>query len=195
MKKFTISLFFFILTCVNYNALCQDKQIEGFFGIKFGTNKQSVIDTMLARGSAIDTSNNHIKPLWSDNITTLYFKNVTYRQKKVSLFFVELVNNKVFGIYFTFLPDQNAEIIDLYNETVNYISEVYGKGDSFKKFNAPFRDGDFQEIIAIRTGNAIYATRWKIGLNRFNVSISHNPVSVLINCSDGALTAEAYAPK
>jgi hypothetical protein len=161
------------------------KPIEGFMGIKFGSSKAEVIAAMQAKGltqSQID------KP------DILIFNNPVLGTKTASAMSVLFVNDKAFEANILFTPDADDHAIIFYNNLVDDINSVYGKGEDHKDFRGSFKEGDGYELTAIQGGDADYYTTWRSGTNRIKVKISVKLTTVLIYV-DNTLSDENDAQK
>src|SRR5581483_6987501 len=123
----------------------------GFLGIKFGSSKAAVIAAIKARGGIINKAGN------ADNLA---FDNVTFAHRKVDFLVVRFVDNKAFEADFTFTPQDDNHAIEYYDNLVNDVNEIYGKGEATKKFSDPYKDGDGHEMSALMIGAADYSTLW-----------------------------------
>jgi hypothetical protein len=137
---------------VSLSLRAQEKEIDSFLGIKFGATKAEVLRAMTARGSILDTKEN------TPDIQQ--YKNVKLGFRKVDLFSVRFVNDKVFQADFYFLAPLEAQTIEFYDKIVEDVNDVYGKGNAYKTFKTPYEDGDGYELTAIKTGKATYRTYW-----------------------------------
>lgn len=153
MKKLTLII---LLIAVCFEIKAQEKQIDSFLGIKFGSSKAQVLKAMSARGSTLD--------LAKSNGDFQNYKNVKIGTRKVDVFSIRFVDDKVFQADFYFIPELEAKTIDLYNDIVEDVTNVYGTGSPFKNFQHPYEDGDGFELSAIKLGKATYNTYW----NRIN---------------------------
>lgn len=163
------------------------KPIDGFLGIKFGSSKADVIETMKLKGATIDSDNP------KNEIVT--FNNVSLGHRQTVTFFVRFVNNKAFEADYFFDPGLEAKTIEYYNELISDLTDVYGKGQSFKNFKDPYKDGDGYETTAISSGNADYVTFWEDANNNKNsISLKIQPnFHVKLIYQDAVLVQEAIA--
>jgi hypothetical protein len=131
------------------------KPIEGFLGIKFGTGMAAVNAAVIAKGGVIDKANSTRE--------SVIFRNVKLGHREAASFIVRFVNDKAYEADFLFLPGQDARTIEYYNELVNDINEIYGKGEPEITFKSPYseKDNETNKIVAIRNAMAEYKTYWE----------------------------------
>ncbi len=160
------------------------KPIDGFLGIKFGSDAETVKAAIKAKGGIFIVKSS--KP------DLLEFTGVKLGHRTASVFGVKLIDNKAFEADFFFDPDLQAKIIDEYNALGSDINEVYGKGESTKTFKSPYADGDGFELTAIKSGNADYQTIWRSGDNTISESIDDD-LSIELSYQDGPLIDQAIS--
>lgn len=148
MKRYLL----IVLLVSSFTLRAQEKQVDSFLGIKFGSSKSEVLKAMTARGSVLNSK--------ESKADVQNYDNVKIGNRRVDLFSVRFVDNKVFQADFYFIPKLEANTIDFYNEIVQDITLVYGAGDSFKNFQKPYEEGDGYELTAIKLGKAKYKTYW-----------------------------------
>jgi len=139
------------------------KPIDGFLGIKFGTPRAAVIAAIRAKGGKLSKES---------TADVLAFTDVRLGQRETDLFFVRLVNNKVYRAEFTFKPADDYHAIEYYNNLVTDLNGVYGKGESTKKFTSSFKDGDGHEVGALLIGAAEFYTVWESSTNKNLINAS-----------------------
>lgn len=184
MKK-TLLIAFLLIPLIGFTQTT--KPIDGFLGIKFGTSKAAVIETMKSKGAAIDSDD--------PSNETVTFKNVSLGHRQTVTFFVRFVNNKAFEADYFFDPGLEAKTIEYYNDLLSDLTDVYGKGESFKNFKEPYKDGDGYETTAIASGKADYVTFWEDAANNKNsISLKIQPnLHVKLVYQDAVLVEEAIA--
>ncbi|WP_461451088.1 hypothetical protein [Mucilaginibacter sp.] len=161
------------------------KPIDGFLGIKFGSTKAAVIAAIKARGGKVNTNGD------ADNIA---FDNVSLGHRETEIFFVRFVDNKAFEADFTFTPADNNHAIEYYNSLVSDLNDIYGKGESTKKFTAPYVEGDGHEQGALVLGAAEFNTYWEASNdNAINASIEKEDLTLTVKLvyQDAALFSQA----
>jgi len=181
MKKLT----FITLLLIPLLGMSQTpKPIEGFLGIKFGSDAATVKAAVKAKGGVLVAS--------KSNAEELKFTGVKLGHRVSTLFAVKLINNKAYEADFVFEPELEAKIIDEYDALASDLNDVYGKGKASKKFKSPYTDGDGFEITAIKSGNAEYQTFWESGENTLAEEIDSD-VLILLTYQNGPLTDQAIA--
>ena len=109
------------------------KPIEGFLGLKFGSNKAVILAAMKAKGAVLDKTNSD-----ADN---LFFSNTKLGQRLADIFIVKFVNNKAFEAYYIFKPEAEGKILLEYNALVADMTRVYGDGKGTYKYTSPYKEG------------------------------------------------------
>jgi len=161
------------------------KPLEGFLGVKFGSSKADVIAALKARGGVISSSSTD-KAVICTNI-----KLGTRLSEQLNIYFF---NNQMFQGTFYFKPDHDDDVINDYKALVNDISEVYGKGKSTADFKPPYKNGDGDEILAIKSGDANFYTNFRSDNNLLQIKILSTKdynVYVLASYYDNTLVAQA----
>lgn len=139
------------------------KSIDGFLGIKFGTSRAAVLAAVKAKGGKLAESS---------EADGLAFTNVHLGQREAAIFIVRFVDGKAYRAEFTFEPEDDYHAIEYYNGLVNDVNEIYGKGQSTKKFTSSFVEGDGHEVGALLIGAASIYTIWQSANNNLiNASI------------------------
>ncbi|HEY8928587.1 MAG TPA: hypothetical protein VIM55_05330 [Mucilaginibacter sp.] len=139
-----------------------NKPIEGFLGIKFGSSKADVITALKARGGVLSTKSTD---------KAVYFSNVklgTRVSEQLTIFFDD---NKMYQGSFYFKPEHDDDVIGDYKALVSDVSEIYGKGKSTADFKPPYKNGDGDEVQAIKAGDANFFTDFKSGNNLLQITI------------------------
>lgn len=163
------------------------KPIEGFLGLKFGSNKAVILAAMKAKGAVLDKTNSD-----ADN---LFFSNTKLGQRLADIFIVKFVNNKAFEADYIFKPEAEGKILLEYNALVADMTRVYGDGKGTYKYTSPYKEGeeDGDTFIGLQAGKIDYHTLWvDANSNSVEVRISTN-MTVDLNYQDDKLTTEAIA--
>lgn len=160
------------------------KPIDAFLGIKFGSSKLAVINTIKAKGGIIDKQNTDAEQI--------AFSNVKLGDRESVGLAVRFIHNKAYFAIFVFKADAEAQTVDYYNDLVKEITGVYGDGQATKEFKSGFKDGDGHEVIAIQNGYADFHTNWFSNKNSIRVAID-NELFISLSYMDAALNSEAEA--
>jgi len=163
------------------------KPVDGFLGIKFGSSKEDVITALKARGGVLNNSSTD---------KDVYFTDVKLGPRASESLTVSFVDNKMYFGAFYFKPDHDAEVFADYKALVNDIAEVYGKGKSTADYNSPYKEGDGDELQAVKAGEAKIFTDFKSDKNLLQVKIKSTKdydVYVIATYYDNTLLAEAQA--
>lgn len=166
----------------------QTKTVDGFWGIKFGANKQQVIDAIKAKGGTLDVKSTTEK--------SLVFDNIRFAQRKAYFLIIKFNNNKFYEAIVTFKPDE-SDLINEFETMAKELSNSYGEVEVYRNFKSPYEEGDGYETQAIRMGKADYAAFWKT----VNAQNDNNYVSlritkdmlVRLGYQDGTLVKDAIA--
>jgi hypothetical protein len=180
MKK-TLLIALLLIPFFGFSQTQTIKPIEGFLGIKFGSNKADVTAAVKAKGGVLSPENS--------TATMLAFLNVPLGTRSASYLCIFFVNDKVFEATFFFKADVDDHTINYYDNLVNDINGVYGTGNSVKTFSSTFKDGDGYEITAIQEGDADYTTKWVSDKNSIAAKITVK-LLVTLNYVDHTLYAE-----
>lgn len=159
MNKFLTILFLLLPICV----LSQDNHISGMLGLNFGLSKEDVIVKMASKGYSL-------RPEKKDYLSFNNVKFGAFEYCNVAFYFI---NNKFYQGLILVAPNLDAQILDLYKDINNELSKKYGKGEAINKFEEPYKEGDGQEVSAIKLDKAKYYTFWtadKIGSIKTTVS-------------------------
>lgn len=145
------------------SVLSQDIHIAGMLGLNFGLSKEDVIIKMKSKGYSL-------KPEKKDYLS---FNNVKFGAFENCIVAFYFINNKFYQGLVLVAPSLEAKVLDLYKDINNELSKKYGKGEAINKFQEPYKEGDGQEVSAIKLDKATYYTFWTtdaIGTIRTTVS-------------------------
>lgn len=177
-------LIFLCLVFLPYGLSAQIKPLDGFMGLKFGTSRSVVADALKAKAGVIDLENSNEK--------VLVLKNFVFANRKSYFMIVLFFNNQMYRAAVVFKPSVEAKTVELFDELVAEISEVYGEGQVYRNFKTPYKEGDGYEVTAIKTGHASYSAFWFVNSsegrkNGISLTIDEN-ASVTLTYEDGELT-------
>jgi hypothetical protein len=159
------------------------KPIEGFLSIKFGSSKADVMAAMEAKGGAL------IKGSTDDN---LFFSNISLGHRAAQAFEVKLFNDKAYFGAFIFQPENEASTLGFYDNLVNDISDVYGKGKATVSFKDPYKFGDGNETQAISLSEGHMFTDWHSDKNSIQVNVT-TKLKVVLMYVDNTTDEQAKA--
>jgi len=128
------------------------KPIDGFLGIKFGSDIETVKKVMATKGARLVAD--------SSSRDVLLFDDVTFENRKNVQVFVKLVDGKAYEADLGFPTEPLNKSVEFYNNVVKEFNETYGIGLVTRNFKSPYIDGDGKELEAIKTGNAQIFTIW-----------------------------------
>ncbi|HTK21823.1 MAG TPA: hypothetical protein VL442_20040 [Mucilaginibacter sp.] len=165
------------------------KPIDGFLGIKFGSTKQQVITAIKARGGVLING--------APGANALSFSNVSLARRKSEMLRVKFVDGKAFKAGFMFKPQDDYHAIEYYNDLINDLNAVYGKGESTKKYSSPASESDQNQMGDLLVGSAEYSTYWdaadKNFIGLFIVKDDDDNLIVSLSYVDAALSDKADA--
>lgn len=164
------------------------KPIDGVLGFKFGAKALDVKNTITAKGGILNISE-------SNYPSSLKFTNVSLGHVKAELTGVKFIDGKAYEVGFIFRIDEGAKTIDVYNDLVNTLTGVYGKGITTRTFKSPYADGDGNELEAIKSGNADISTAWVDKDNAIQIKIVSQPLVIMLTYQDGKLAQLAINQK
>ena len=161
------------------------KPIDGALGLKFGSNKATVIATLKARGGK----------LVQNEADALAFGNLSLGHRKADIFIVRFSGDKLLEIDFTFKPQDDNHVIEYYNNLVADINDAYGKGKSTKKYAPTYSESDENQINDLMVGAAEYTTVWEsTNSNVIQAAIekdNNSDLNVTLTYQDDALVSKA----
>ncbi|HTD41580.1 MAG TPA: hypothetical protein VK671_13215 [Mucilaginibacter sp.] len=131
------------------------KPIDGALGIKFGSSKAVVIAALKARGGKLSMSNAH----------AVAFDDISLGHKKADLLIVKFLDDKLLEIDFTFKPQDDHHVIEYYNNLIADINNIYGKGESTKKYAPTYSESDENQLNDLLVGAVEYTTLWQAANN------------------------------
>jgi hypothetical protein len=164
-------------------------ELTGALGLTFGMNKASVKAIMIDKGGVFDVSN-------SDS-TTLMYTGVTMGTKNPDMVVCNFINNKLYKINILFIPVSELYTQEIYDELEAIITSKYGEPESIRKFKSFYKEGDGNEMDAVKTGNATIASNWLKFNNDSKISLEIKPLNfevfVVLSYEDGTLKKEVNA--
>jgi hypothetical protein len=159
------------------------KPVDGFLGVKFGTNKAEVVAAMQAKGGKFDGV---------DKSGALYFTGLSLGHRQIKIMVVKMFKDKAYYAALFFEPENEASTIGDYNSLASDISGAYGKGKPHVRFNDPYKLGDGLETQALAASEGQMYTDWQSGTNSIQVKIT-TKLQVLLIYSDDTTDALATA--
>ena len=161
------------------------KPIEGVLGIKFGASRAEVTAAVEAKGGKkMDVTNATPNQLVFNGLT------LGHRVPEYALFSFD--DDKLAGCMFILKPDNEPALLTDYNSLVSDIAEIYGTGKPVKQFKSPYKDGDGDELDAIRGGYATIFTNWESDKKTIQISIL-DKMELRVFYVDNVLFAEIEA--
>ncbi len=151
-------VFFIILFFIPFLTFSQTrKPITGFLGVPFGSSVEKVKTEFANKGAHFAKD--------SSSADYLLFTNINWQNKKNLYLFIKFVDDKAFEAALIFYNDIGGKAIENYNNVVKLVNEVYGAGQSTKKFTSPYYENDGKEAQSIAEGKADYYTFWTDATN------------------------------
>lgn len=188
MKKVYLLL---LMLCMFVSGYSQSKDtLNGFFGCKFGSNKQTIKSIMTSKtGSKI----------YSENDNSIIFTGVKFAGHKANVIIFQFINNKLHTAKVLLSSTYESGVIDLYNDIKNGINEkYYVTDDDYERYDEPYYKDDGYTISAIKLGKANFSAYWDFSNpksdkeednNTISVEITQS-LSVIISYQDGVLINE-----
>jgi hypothetical protein len=180
MKKIII---FSLLIILPFTIIAQ-QEMNGALGLIFGMNKENVKSTITNKGGTYKVINE----------SSLTITNLKMGTKMPIIILARFINNKLFEIEVIFLAILESKTQELYNELQAIIENKYGKGESLRKFEGIYEDGDGFEMQAVRKGYATIITFWSDFKNNNAISLEiacdNDIVVVKLLYQDGVLINE-----
>jgi hypothetical protein len=149
------SLILITFLLIPFIAVSQtNKPIDSFLGVKFGSSKSEVVSALKTRGAALSESDS--------DASRSVFGNVTLGHQEAKYLAVSFVDEKASDATFMFKSDVENKTLELYNDLVKSITEVYGAGKTTKRISAIYSGTDISgnESLLIKSGDADYNTTW-----------------------------------
>jgi len=180
MKKvFAVCLCLIPLLAISQNF----KPLKSLALIKFGTGKKTVVATIKA-----------IHGVWNVQYSRpqyYVFSNIAFDKNAKSLFIVKFTNDKAYEADYIIDVPPHTNVLNYYCGTIQKINAVYGRPKSSKQFQPPCKDGDVNDINAIKAGFAYYSAYWPAGEDSIIISIDAR-LHIILSVQDNKLTDEAY---
>ncbi len=149
-------------------AWSQTKVVTGVMGLKFGSTPLQLSALAKSKGWVFDVNSSSVK--------TKVYNTVQVAERNTILATFDFINGKLYQASFYF-SETETKTIGLYDQISTELNDVYGEPDCYKLFKSPFKEGDGDEIKAIKGGYAEYECYW--GMTKSNP----NGVNLKINSS------------
>ena len=185
MKKILFVVSLFLIPFCGFSQTT--KPIDGFLGVKFGSNKLTVIAALKAKGATFDKN--------SSDAGNLTFRNATLAHRSVHGLIVKFVNNKACQAVFIFNPDVEAKIIEEYKDLTTDISRAYGEGQATNNYKYPYKDGEelSDTLVGLSAGKIDMSTVWfDAKKNAIGIEITTD-MTIDLKYEDSKLMDEAIA--
>lgn len=144
-----------LLLLLPFGVLAQlNKPIAGFYGLSFGSKKDSVISALKARGAVnID----------SVNADFISFTGMKFGNREGDFFGLRFIDGLFFEGIVAFVVKQDPQVDSEFTAIRNDLTSVYGNGKSYSHFKSPYRIGDGYESTAIKGGYGKLMHAWHEG--------------------------------
>lgn len=184
MKKIIV-LACFMLFAVN--AIAEERTLDGFWGIKFGTSKVEGKKIMASKGLKLDTSRS------SKDILIYY--DVKFGGRDAVAVGLKYDKNRFYDAKVFYRTPLDAKTLELYeNVKADINTKYYTTNLDDKSFKYPYSEGDGHEITAIKLGLAHISALWQFERsdgekNLIVLEIKEN-LMIFINYIDGKISDE-----
>lgn len=163
------------------------KPIDGFSGIKFGSNKITVLAALKAKGGVLDKENTEKDYLAVDHVKI---------GTRVASLMVKFVNDKAFEADYLLDPEVEGKLLELYKSVNEDITSAYGdKKDVSTKYKAPYKEGEDEALtlLGLSAGNIDFTTTWSDSAdNTIQITITTEMI-VKLTYQDSKLVKQAIA--
>lgn len=187
MKNFIL----IILLLVSVNSFSQT--LDGFFGMKFGSSKESIKKIMLEKpGCNFDTKHS------TEDI--LIFNGLKFAGRDIQFMLFSFTNNKFHTSRVVLVSELESKTVELYNEIKGELNEKYFTTKSdYEFYKSPYEKGDGYTESAIKLGKAEFSAFWKFknpnspeGQNIISLEINPS-LSISLGYQDGVLIKEVVS--
>lgn len=179
-----------LLLFIIISITCNAQNLDGFFGIKFGSTREQVKSIMLERKNGkIDLENCSEKKL--------IFDNVKFAGRMSQFVLFSFVNNKFHTAKVIIKEPLESKVVDVYNDIKTELNTKYFKTtDDFENYKSPYEKGDGYTETAIKVGKLTIAAYWTFknpnsdAENLISLEIDEKML-IKIGYQDGLLIKEA----
>lgn len=184
MKKILVFACFMLFAVY---AIAEERTLEGFWGIKFGTSIAEGKKIMASKGLKLDTSGS------SKDI--LIYQNVKFGGRDAVAVGLKYDKNRFYEAMVGYRTPLDAKTVELYeNVKADINAKYYTSNEDYKSFKYPYSEGDGYEITAIKLGLANISAFWQFERsdgekNWIQLEIKENLV-IFINYTDGKISEE-----
>ena len=189
LKKITMKkILLAVLLIAPFLGMSQTtKPIDGFSGIKFGSNSVTVLAALKAKGGIINKENTEKDYLALDHVKI---------GTRVASVMVKFINDKAFEADYLFLPEVEGKLLELYKGVDNDITLAYGSTKQVSnKYKDPYKEGEEESLtlIGLSAGNIDFTTSWfDSAENSIQITITTDMI-VKLTYQDNKLTDQAVA--
>ena len=189
LKQITMKkIFLAVLLIVPFLGMSQTtKPIDGFSGIKFGSNSVAVFAALKAKGAILNKENTEKNYLALDHVKI---------GTRIASVMVKFINDKAFEADYLFVPEVEGKLLDLYKGVNEDITLAYGnKKQVSEKYKEPYKEGEEESLtlIGLSAGNIDFTTSWfDSAENSIQITITTDMI-VKLTYQDSKLTDQAVA--
>ena len=155
MKKVLFLMSAIMMISISSYAQTPQTELKGAINLTFGMDKATVKSILLSKGTYHEMN----KP------NVIGFINVSIGSKKAEFVLCKFVNNKLYSIICSFMPEAESisQAQELYDNFTTILTTKYGNAsNSFRLFDYPFEDKSEDWELAIRSSKATIDTFWTI---------------------------------
>lgn len=151
MKKIIVFACFMLFAV---NAIAEEKTLEGFWGIKFGSSMAVGKKIMASKGLKLD-------PLFRDKDALMY-QITKFGGRDAVAVGLKYDKNQLYKAMVCYRTPLEANTLELYeNIKADINTKYYTSDNNYKQFTYPYSEGDGHEITAIKLGLANIAAFWQ----------------------------------
>lgn len=148
------SIFVIIFVAFSFNLTAQTTSLDQFFGMKFGSSRDSIKKAMSLKSSfKFDLKE-------SDGDYLQYLGGEFAGRASHSMVFI-FVNNKFHTGKVFFKPTISRDILEMYNSIKSDIdNKYYLSNNTYETYEYPFEKGDLHLELAIKSDKAKFSSYW-----------------------------------
>ncbi len=174
MKK---KLFIIVIFLISFSTIGQTidtsqimKSFDAPIGLSFGNSISQVKYTLAKRGGVIDITNSK-KEL-------LIYNQVKVGSKMSEMVQLSFVEDKLFNVVIVYKELEESVQYE-FDQLKNTLDNKYGRSTYWRSIESPYKDGDGNEMLAIKTGKGSIYSFWKLKNGGITLGISKSLLIML----------------
>lgn len=128
---------------------------DGAAGVKYGMSPSEVKAIWRTRGTLYQDYE-----LTQPKLGSIFFTKIKVGSVTFDIGGAKFVNDKLYEIALSKLPNEDAFAQTIYDELKDILMSNHQNGQSIRRFESPYEDGDGYEMQAVRVGKGTIATYW-----------------------------------